>query len=99
MIFVTVGTERFPFDRLVRVMDEAVGLGRIRDEVFIQRGNSGYIPKYVDHTDYLDFPKMEEIVEKANIIVSHAGVGSTLLFLELRRIPILFPRRMSWEST
>ena len=38
MIFVTVGSQKFPFDRLVRKVDQMVREGLIHEEVFIQTG-------------------------------------------------------------
>jgi len=93
MIFVTVGTEKFPFDRLVRSIDRAVGEGRIRDKVYIQKGYSSYVPVNADYWNFLEFPDMVDMVQKANLIVSHAGVGSFLLCVHFRKVPILFPRR------
>ena len=34
MIFVTVGTEKFPFDRLIRAIDKGLERGGINDRVF-----------------------------------------------------------------
>ena len=93
MILVTVGTEKFPFDRLVKTIDKARGEGRILKKVFIQKGNSTYIPKWAEYVDFLDYEQMIELVKEADIIVSHAGVGSLLLCWELEKIPIIFPRR------
>ncbi|MEJ2184242.1 MAG: glycosyltransferase [Nitrospirota bacterium] len=92
MIFVTVGTERFSFDRLLVAVDEGVSSGKISSEVNAQTGNSHYVPKLLTHERFLPFDKMVEHIRKADIVVSHAGVGSTLLCLSLKKIPILFPR-------
>jgi UDP-N-acetylglucosamine transferase subunit ALG13 len=44
MIFLTVGTQ-FPFDRLVRAVDEAFDNGAIDEEVFAQIGETSYRPR------------------------------------------------------
>ncbi len=38
MIFVVTGTTKFPFNRLVLMMDELVSSGYITDEVVVQSG-------------------------------------------------------------
>ncbi len=96
MIFVTVGMERFPFDRLIRTMDLAVGKGKVREPVFIQRGRSSYVPMYAKHTDFMEFSQIVQVLEKARVVVSHAGVGSFLLCLRMGKVPILVPRKASF---
>ncbi len=93
MIFVTVGTENFPFDRLLKILDEAAGSGAIGKDIFAQTGTSGYRPKNFPSEKMLSFDRMVEQIRRAEIVVAHAGVGSAILSLSLGRIPILFPRR------
>ena len=52
MIFVTVGTQ-FPFDRLLRTVDDAFDKGLINEEVFAQTGESNYKPRNFEVTTSL----------------------------------------------
>ena len=45
MIFVTVGSQKFQFNRLLKKIDELIDAGIIKDKVFAQTGASDYIPK------------------------------------------------------
>lgn len=92
MIFVTVGTEKFPFDRLLKTIDEGISSGEIKHDVFAQSGTSRYAPVNYEHTAFLPFTEMVEKIQQADMVVSHSGVGSTLLCLSLGKIPVLFPR-------
>ena len=92
-VFVTVGSEKFPFDRLIRTIDKAVGKHTIPADTFIQTGHSHYLPKFCQWKSFLEFDKMVNFLQESEIIVSHAGVGSALLCLSLERIPLLFPRQ------
>jgi len=94
MIFITVGTEQFPLDRLVRALDEACARGEIGDSVFAQIGVSQYRPGSFDYTEFIGFDLMIEKMKSARVVVSHAGAGTTLLALSLGKIPIIFPRRL-----
>ena len=47
MIFVIVGSQKFPFDRLIREVDRLKETGVIADEVVAQIGVSTYEPKYL----------------------------------------------------
>ncbi len=93
MIFVTVGTEKFPFDRLLKTLDEGKGLGLIEQEIFAQTGSGLYEPKYFQYQSMISFKKMICMINQAKIVVSHAGVGSTILCLSLGKIPIIISRR------
>ena len=93
MIFVMVGTEKFPFDRLFKAIDNGIKTGRIKQKVFAQTGPSAYIPLSFDYTtELLPFDELVEFIQRSDIVVAHAGVGSTLLCLSMGKIPILFPR-------
>jgi UDP-N-acetylglucosamine transferase subunit ALG13 len=92
MIFLTVGTsEEFPFDRLIRAVDHGVERGQITQPVFGQIGKTSYRPSF-EHKAFIPLSEMIECIRQAEIVVAHAGVGSTLLTLSLGKIPIIFPR-------
>ena len=93
MIFVTVGTEKFPFDRLLRALDEGLADGRIRGEVCVQAGCSTYASDRMQMVDRLPIERMAEKIRQAEAVVTHAGVGSVLLCYLLGVVPIVFPRR------
>lgn len=78
MIFVTVGSRNYPFDRLFKKFDELYEEGILTDTMFAQTGTSTYQPK---HYDYKDFISQEEFLEKikaADIVVSHGASGSIM---------------------
>lgn len=91
MIFVTVGTERFPFDRLIRAVDELQDV--FRDEpVFMQIGSSSYTPS-CPHERLLSYVDFRNKIREARIVISHAGAGTLLMCAELGKIPIMMARR------
>jgi UDP-N-acetylglucosamine transferase subunit ALG13 len=96
MIFVTVGTEKFPFDRLIRALDEAKRSGRIQQKVFAQIGTSTYLPQACDYSRFLSFSSMIEYIRTADIIIGHAGVGTMLLSRQSKKIPIVFARQAAF---
>ena len=93
MIFCTVGLERFPFNRLVKEVDRIAAA--ISEEVFIQLGNTDYIPKNCAWERFVSFRKMQNLIQKSRIVLAHAGAGTFLLCRSLDRIPILAPRTKS----
>ncbi|MEM5830887.1 MAG: PssE/Cps14G family polysaccharide biosynthesis glycosyltransferase [Candidatus Aenigmatarchaeota archaeon] len=92
MIFLTVGTIEYQFNRLIKKVDELVEKGKIREKVIAQIGYSTYKPK---NFKYFSFASEEEILrlnKKARIIISHGGVGSIILGLQFKKPIIVVPR-------
>lgn len=92
MIFVTVGTDEYPFDRLIREVDFLKGRGIIREEVFIQIGFARYHPAHCPFAEILAFQEMEKKMREARIVVTHGGPGSIMPLLYSGKIPVVVPR-------
>lgn len=86
MIFVTLGTQAYPFDRLLR------GLEGLDEELVVQGGASTFRPDGATWFDFLDFPQLVECVRAARVVVSHAGVGSVMTAVTEGKRPVVVPR-------
>jgi len=91
MIFVTVGNDFRPFDRLLREADEIAPL--IPCEMLIQTGTSNYQPKHASHFDFVPFETAIAYIRKSRMVVSHAGIGTIILCRQLGTPLIIVPRR------
>ena len=91
MILLTVGS-MFPFDRLVRAVDELVASGRFGDEVHAQIGSGRYEPKAMSFDRFLDKPNFDVLLHRADAIVSHAGMGSIATALRYHKPILVLPR-------
>ncbi len=96
MIFVTVGTEKFPFDRLLKILDEALRTGEIKEDIFAQIGNCNYAPQFYKYEKMLLFQRMVEFIINSTIVVSHAGTGSIRMCLKEGKIPIVLARDVKY---
>ncbi len=54
VIFVTVGSQKFQFDRLLKEIDRLIDEGIIKEEVFAQTGCSNYIPKNFAYKNFIN---------------------------------------------
>lgn len=91
-VFVSVGSERFPFNRLVEAVDTAASdVGG--EETFIQLGHCTRVPRHCDWARMLPFDDLVQRMTAARVVVTHAGVGSILLALRAGKVPIVLPRR------
>jgi UDP-N-acetylglucosamine transferase subunit ALG13 len=96
MIFVTVGTDHHPFDRLIREVDLLKKNKRIEDEIFIQTGASLYRPKFCSYSKFIPFNEIVERMKQAKIIITHGGPGTIMLALYYNKVPIAFPRKKKY---
>jgi len=91
LIFLTVGT-LFSFDRLVKAVDEAIVKGLITDTVFAQIGDGKYVPQNMDYVKILDKEKFDQKLIQADLLLSHAGIGSITMGLNHKKSIIVMPR-------
>ncbi|MEN6426533.1 MAG: glycosyltransferase [Phycisphaerales bacterium] len=91
MIFLTVGTQ-FPFDRLVKTVDDLVASGVIEEEVFSQVGDDAYQPRSFKAVASLDKKAFDECIHKASAIISHAGMGTITMALDTGKPLLAMPR-------
>jgi UDP-N-acetylglucosamine transferase subunit ALG13 len=97
MIFLTVGAQ-MPFDRLVRRVDRWAQMRR-RSDVFAQIGNTALRPAHVEWTHFLDPLDYRRRLAEADVIVTHAGMGTILTALEFGRPILVLPRRADLRET
>ncbi|AEG48192.1 Glycosyltransferase 28 domain protein [Sphingobium chlorophenolicum L-1] len=92
MILVTVGTQ-LPFDRLIRAMDAlAPSLGQ---PVFAQVGKGKFRPRNMEWQATLEASEFDRLLNRASLIVSHAGTGTILLAQNMRKPLVIMARRSS----
>lgn len=92
MIFVTVGSRNYPFNRLLKKLDELYEDGTLTDEMFAQVGTSTYKPRYYKYKDFISPEEFAEEIEKADIVVSHGASGSIMKSLKAGKKVIVVTR-------
>ena len=78
MIFVTVGSRNYPFDRLFLKLDKLYEEGVLSEPMFAQTGTSTYIPQHYEYKDFISQEEFAERVKEADIVVSHGASGSIM---------------------
>jgi UDP-N-acetylglucosamine transferase subunit ALG13 len=92
-VFVTVGTDHHPFDRLIGWIDGWLSAGApTGTDAFVQYGTSTP-PHVAAGAQYLDHAEMERRVDRASAIVCHGGPGTIVDCLRSGTKPIVVPRR------
>ena len=98
MIFVTVGTQKFQLNRLLRLIDECVLKQNITDTVIAQTGGSDYIPQNYEYQKFFDKQQFQQMLETADMIIAHSGVGTIISALRLDKPVIVFPRLFKYNE-
>lgn len=91
LVFVTVGTDHHPFDRVVGWVDRWLEQRAGTVRCLLQYGTSTP-PAVAEGVDYLAFDRMMELLEGADVVVTHGGTGSVMLCRKLGRTPVVVPR-------
>lgn len=98
MILVTVGTQKFEFNRLLEEIDRLVENGVIQDEIFAQTGVCSYQPKHYAYRTFIPKDVMQEKILAADIVITHAGTGMIMNALRLGKKVIAVPRRAKYHE-
>jgi len=92
LVFVTVGTDHHPFDRLCGWADAWVAEGRhLEVPWFVQSGTSK-APAVAPWRDYVGYDEMCDFMARAVAVVCHGGPATIMDARRLGRVPIVVPR-------
>ena len=92
MIFVTLGSQKFPFDRLLAELDRLFEAGYITQPVFAQTGYSTYTPRHFSSEAFLDREGFAEKMSQADLVITHAGTGAIIGAVKQGKKVIAVPR-------
>lgn len=92
MIFISLGSQKFQFNRVLEEMDRLIKEEYIQCKVFAQIGYSTYIPKYYEYSKFLDKNEYLAKIENSSIVVTHGGTGSIINSVKKEKMVIGIPR-------
>lgn len=83
----------YDFSRFLKIIDELCEENILDgSEIIAQIGENKYSPRNYKAFDFLSHDEYEMYMKNADYIITHAGVGSVLPPLKLKKRIILFPR-------
>lgn len=94
MIFVTVGTFKMQFNRLLRVVESL----NLRDEIIIQSGYNEFLSNKYKVKKFMNKDEFRCNLINADIVICHGGVGSILEALRLNKKIIAIPRLAKYNE-
>lgn len=92
MIFITLGSQKFQFNRILKEVDELINQGIILESVFAQIGSSNYLPKNYSYKKFLSRDEYIEKMRLADIVLTHGGSGAIINALKSNKKTIAVPR-------
>lgn len=97
MIFITLGSQKFQFNRLLKAVDELIVDG-FDEVVFAQIGYSNYIPVNFKYKEFLDREEFSVVMAKSDIVITHGGTGAIIGALKKGKKIIAVPRLAKYKE-
>ena len=92
MILVLLGTQNNSFHRLLEEIEKNIKNGNIQDEVVVQAGFTKYESEYMKIFDMIPQEEFQKLIEDANLVITHGGVGSIMSAVRKNKKVIAVPR-------
>lgn len=97
MIFVTVGSQ-LPFDRMIRAVDE-IAPAFPQSQFIAQVFGMKYQVQHINTVEFISPIQFNDYILSAELIISHAGMGTILSVAEMGKPLIVFPRQGKLKET
>jgi UDP-N-acetylglucosamine transferase subunit ALG13 len=98
MILVMLGTQNNSFERLLKELDKLKEKKIIKEKIIVQAGYTKYKSNNLEIFDFIEKDKLEKYQDKAEIIITHGGVGSIISSLKKGKKVIAVPRLKEYDE-
>lgn len=98
MVLVLLGTQNNSFHRLLEEVDNNIENGNIKDEVLVQAGFTEYNSNNMQIFDVVPQEQFGNLLDKADLVITHGGVGSIVSAVEKGKKVIAVPRMKKYEE-
>lgn len=92
MILVLLGTQHNEFTRLLQEIEDCINHGLIKERVVVQAGSTKYKTDKMKLFDMISKEVLANLMDEANVIITHGGVGSIIMALKKNKKVIAVPR-------
>ena len=98
MVLVMLGTQNNDFSRLLKEIDNLIDKNVIKGEVVVQAGYTKYESENMKIFDLIPKDKLLSLQQKADLIITHGGVGSIISSIEKGKKVIVVPRKHEYQE-
>lgn len=92
MILILLGTQDNSFHRLLEEVQALIDKKVITEKVVVQAGRTKYESKDMEIHSLMPEEELKEIMKKADLVITHGGVGSIVMALKMEKKVIAVPR-------
>ena len=97
MIFVSVGTQKFQMDRLMKQI-ELIAEKMPEEKFVVQYGNCTYVPRNCEVHQFMDRDTFSKCMEESSLMILHGGVGTIMQGLRMDKPIIVVPRLKAYNE-
>ena len=98
MILVLLGTQNNSFHRLLEEVQKNIDNGNIKEEVVVQKGYTKFESKNMTMYTQLPVDELKKLIDKADLVITHGGVGSIITAIEENKRVIAVPRLKKYKE-
>lgn len=98
MILVLLGTQNNSFHRLLEEVQKNIDNGIIQEEVVVQKGYTKFESATMILYDQLPKEEINQLIEKADLVITHGGVGSIVNSIQRNKKVIAIPRLKKYNE-
>ncbi len=98
MILVLLGTQNNPFNRLLEEIEKCIKEGIIKQRVVVQAGFTKFKSDKMNIFDLKPKEVIDNLVDEAEFIITHGGVGSILMAIKKNKKVIAVPRLSQYNE-
>lgn len=98
MILVLLGTQNNSFHRLLEEIQKNIDNGNIKEEVVVQKGYTKFESENMTMYTQLPVDELKKLIDKADLVITHGGVGSIIAAIEKNKKVIAVPRLKEYKE-
>ena len=98
MILVLLGTQNNSFHRLLEEIQKNIDNGNIKEKVIAQKGYTKFDSKDMILYNQVPIEEMKKLINSADLIITHGGVGSIITSIEQGKKVIAVPRLKKYNE-
>lgn len=91
-LFVPLGTQKFPFNRLIEALNGLVEKGLYKPEEIVMQSSIYEVEPKFTHYELIPASQFDELIDSAQLVITHSGVNSIISCMKRKKPLIIVPR-------
>lgn len=91
-IFVPLGTQNFPFNRLITALNDLVKEGIYKPEDIVMQSTIYDVEPMFTHVGLIPVHEFNRYMQESKLVITHAGVNSIISCMQMGKALLIVPR-------